>query len=86
MLPHPPGHVGCNNWSIDDVNKTFSKNVQGCRGGSTKNHRTTVDVETGHTNTAQITPSLHPFFLYVRYFFYYALRLLGNDIVHEKRM
>ena len=36
-------------------------------------------------NTAQITPSLH-LFLYVAYFFNYALRLLGNNIVHEKKM
>ena len=44
----------------------------------------TIGVETGHTNTAQITPSLHLFC--VRDIFLYAVRLLGDDIVHEKKM
>jgi len=41
------------------VNKTFSKNVQGCRDGQKLQK---LGVDTGHTNTAQITPSLHLFF------------------------
>ena len=40
--------------------------------------------KTGHTNTAQITPCLHDL-IFVRDIDY-ALRLLGNDIVHEKMM
>ena len=66
------------------VNKTFSKNVQGCRDGSAKKTQK-LGVETGHKNTAKITPSLHLSFLYMTYFFDNALRLLGNYIVHEKR-
>ena len=45
---------------------------------------TATSVETGHTNTAQITSSLHLFF--VRHIFLYAVRLLGDNIVHEKKM
>ena len=45
-----------------------------------------LGVEIGHKNTVQITPSLHLFFvLYMTYFSDYALRLLRNDIVHEKK-
>ena len=49
------------------VLKTFSKNVEGCRDGSAKNHRNYMwwwqcPGKTGYTRTTQVTPSLHLFF------------------------
>ena len=45
------------------VLKTFSKNVEGCRSGSAKNHMNYMyGSKTDHRKTTQVTPSLHLFF------------------------
>ena len=49
------------------VLKTFSKNVEGCRDGSAKNHRNQIwwwqcPGKRGYTRTTRVTPSLHLFF------------------------
>ena len=48
------------------VYKIFSKNVEGCRDGSAKNHMNYIwwwqcPGKTGYTRTTQVTPSLHLF-------------------------
>ena len=44
-----------------------------------------LGAETGHKVSAQIIPSLYTSLLYMTFFFDYALRLLGNNIVYEKK-
>ena len=64
------------------VNKTFSKNVQGCRDGSAKTTATRCrDRAYKHCTNNPIPTSF-----FVRDIFLYVVRLLGDNIVHEKKM